>query len=139
GIQCNLRCARSTNGLDRDWTPAEAAEPPMLARVGGSLSAKGPSVSAMKSPRGQPHLSLLVTTPLHHHDRPAAGLHAAVETPLTDPLRAALGACLRARGPLLGRCPAVRHGEQRHAEHGAEAGSKNKAAHDVGLGEGRNV
>src|ERR1700745_2469872 len=82
-------------------TPAEAAEPPMLAPFGGSLWAKGQSVSAMKKPRRQPHLSLLVTAPLHHHDRPAAGLHAAVETPLTDPLRAALGACLRARGPLL--------------------------------------
>src|SRR5215510_2062290 len=64
-------------------------------------------VSAMKKPRRQPHLSLLVTAPLHHHDRPAAGLHAILEAPLTDALGAALGACLRARGPLLGRCRAV--------------------------------
>src|SRR5262249_62119555 len=68
-------------------------------RTPDARAPKGQSVSANEEPPGQPHLSLLVTTPLHHHDRPAAGLHAVVETPLTDPLRAALGACLRARSP----------------------------------------
>jgi hypothetical protein len=82
-------------------------------------------------------LSLLVSAPFHQNDRPASCFHAILETLLADSLRAAKGACLRARDPLLGRCHAVRQGEQGHAEHGGDDDCNNNTCHDFGLHKAR--
>src|SRR5262245_6217319 len=73
--------------------------------------------------------SLLVTAPFQNPDRPAAGLNAVVESPLANSLGAAMGARLRARGPLLGPCGAPRDGEQ--GEQGDKDGYDDKTCHGV--------
>src|SRR5262245_60127597 len=148
GSKYKLRCARSTNGLDRDWTPAETAGPPTRARRGffflrkrtqyrprRNRESSGYRENAVKIGAGgvMSSLSLLVSAPFHQNDRPASCFHAILETLLADSLRAAKGACLRARDPLLGRCHAVRQGEQGHAEHGGEDDCNNNTCHDFGL------
>src|SRR5262249_25803846 len=74
-------------------------------------------------------LLLLVATPFYQPDRPAARFHAAFEPPLAHLLRAAMGARLRARGALLGRCLAGEHCQQGQAKHGNEGGRDDKACH----------
>ena len=82
-------------------------------------------------------LFFLVSASFYKPYRPATSFNASVVSPLADSLRAAKGACLRARDPLLGRCHAVRQGEQGHAEHGGDDDCNNNTCHDFGLHKAR--
>ena len=74
--------------------------------------------------------ALLVSAPFYHQHRPAPGFHAALESPLADALRAAMGTGLRARGSLLGRRGAAGDGEQWRGQHADEGGCNDKSCHD---------
>src|SRR6516225_3003212 len=73
---------------------------------------------------------LLISASFHWPHSPATSLQASLVPPLADRLLAAMGPCLRAGFPLLGRCPTARNRNKRSAKHGDEDSSENKMCHD---------